>query len=174
MYLGMVQLGSALTSSVLFRNASDTPTDGASAPTYRVYGPSGLMTNGTGTLSSKDPSAAGGTITDATNATPIVITSASHGLTTGTRVTVASVGGNTAANGDFTVTSTGTNTFSLDSSVGNGAYTSGGTWHTSGLYAISFTPTGANGFVQGQNYVMLVTTTVSSVVKAEEFTFTVV
>jgi hypothetical protein len=67
------------------------------------------------------------TITAASNATPIVVTSTAHGLTTGDPVTVASVGGNTAANGDWVVTRVDANSFSLDGSVGNGAYTSGGT-----------------------------------------------
>ena len=68
------------------------------------------------------------TITDATNATPIVITtSTTHGLNTGNPVSVSGVLGNTAANGQWLITVTGTTTFSLDDSVGNGAYTSGGT-----------------------------------------------
>src|SRR5262245_51009020 len=67
------------------------------------------------------------TITGATNASPIVITSTAHGLSTGDRVTVASVGGNTNANGDWTVTRIDANTFSLDGSSGNATYTSGGT-----------------------------------------------
>lgn len=69
-----------------------------------------------------------GAVTDATNATPIVITSASHGLSTGTKVTIASVGGNTAANGTWIIDVVTANTFSLRTSVGNGAYTAGGTW----------------------------------------------
>lgn len=68
------------------------------------------------------------TVTGATNASPIVITtSASHLFATGDRVVVASVGGNTAANGEFTITKLSATTFSLDGSTGNGAYTSGGT-----------------------------------------------
>lgn len=67
------------------------------------------------------------TITAASNASPIVLTSTAHGLVTGDAVTVASVGGNTAANGNFVVTKVTDDTFSLDGSVGNGAYTSGGT-----------------------------------------------
>ena len=67
------------------------------------------------------------TITGASNAEPIVITSNGHGLTTGDFVTVASVGGNTAANGSWYVTRIDANTFSLDGSEGNGSYTSGGT-----------------------------------------------
>lgn len=65
-------------------------------------------------------------ITNATNASPIVVTAASHGLETGDRVTVASVGGNTAANGDWEVRVVSANTFELKGSTGNGAYTSGG------------------------------------------------
>lgn len=68
------------------------------------------------------------TVTAATNATPIVVTtSASHNLTTGDFVSVDSVGGNTAANGLRNVTVLSATTFSIDGSVGNGAYTSGGT-----------------------------------------------
>jgi hypothetical protein len=66
-------------------------------------------------------------VTGATNATPIVITTAAHGLATGDVVTIASVGGNTNANSTFKVTVLSTTTFSLDGSSGNAAYTSGGT-----------------------------------------------
>ncbi len=66
-------------------------------------------------------------ITGATNATPIVITIASHNLTDGDQVTIAGVLGNTAANGTWVIASVTTNTFGLVTSVGNGAYTSGGT-----------------------------------------------
>jgi hypothetical protein len=67
-------------------------------------------------------------ITGASNVTPIVITSAGHGLLTGHRVRIAGVTGNTAANGDFNITRIDANTFSLDSSAGNGNYAGGGTW----------------------------------------------
>jgi hypothetical protein len=66
-------------------------------------------------------------ITGATNAAPIVLTIASHGYVTGDQVLVAGVLGNTAANGDWTITVLTANTFSLNGSIGNGAYTSGGT-----------------------------------------------
>ena len=70
-----------------------------------------------------------GNVSGATNATPIVITtSAAHGLATGDLVTIASVSGNTAANGTWAITVLTTTTFKLDMSVGNAAYTSGGTW----------------------------------------------
>ncbi len=67
------------------------------------------------------------TITGATNTSPIQITVANHGLGTGETVVVASVGGNTAAIGTWVITVTGANTFTLNGSTGNGAYTSGGT-----------------------------------------------
>jgi len=70
-----------------------------------------------------------GSVTAASNATPIEITSnVSHGLTTGDAVVVASVGGNTAANGYWFIRVTADAKFVLIGSVGNGAYTSGGTW----------------------------------------------
>lgn len=75
-------------------------------------------------------------ITAATNASPMVITSTAHGLSTGDRVTIAAVGGNTNANGDWVVTVLTANTFKISSEAGyltgtfiagNAAYTSGGT-----------------------------------------------
>jgi hypothetical protein len=73
------------------------------------------------------PTAPPTTITGATNASPIVITDAAHGYVTGQQVQVAGVGGNTAANGTWTITVIDGSHFSLNGSTGNGAYTSGGT-----------------------------------------------
>ena len=65
-------------------------------------------------------------ISNATNATPIVITTGvAHGLATGDEVLIRGVLGNTAANGVWKVTMLTTTTFSLDGSVGNGAYSAG-------------------------------------------------
>lgn len=72
-----------------------------------------------------------GLITGATQANPCEITSASHGLSTGDEVQIYDVGGMTELNGFvFTITVTGTNTFTLDGidSTSYTAYTSGGTW----------------------------------------------
>lgn len=71
-------------------------------------------------------------ITNATNATPIVITKNSHGFEDGDTVFIANVGGNTAANGYRIVSASTANTFALldldgISVAGNGAYTTGGT-----------------------------------------------
>lgn len=68
-------------------------------------------------------------ISGATNATPIVITANGHGLSNGDLVAIASVGGNTAANGIWSIDNIAANTFELAGSTGSGAYTSGGSWY---------------------------------------------
>lgn len=67
------------------------------------------------------------TVTGATNANPIVITtSANHGLQSDDFVDVDAVGGNTNANGRYRIKVLSVTTFSLIAGVGNAAYTSGG------------------------------------------------
>jgi hypothetical protein len=68
-------------------------------------------------------------ITAASNASPIQLTLNGHGLTTGDKVEVRHVGGNTAANGIWTITRIDSNNVTLDGSTGNAAYTSGGSMH---------------------------------------------
>ena len=83
-----------------------------------------------GTLTLGESVSQSGTLTvnGATNASPIVVsTTASHGLVTGSKVTIASATGNTAANGTFTITNVDATHFSLNGSTGNGAWVSGGT-----------------------------------------------
>lgn len=64
---------------------------------------------------------------NASNTTPIEITTTTnHGFTTGDQVWIVGVGGNTAANGNWSITVTGLASFTLDTSAGNGAWTSGG------------------------------------------------
>jgi len=66
-------------------------------------------------------------ISNATNATPIVITTTSpHGLATGDFASITGVIGNTGSNGTWIITKIGASTFSLNNSVGNAAYASGG------------------------------------------------
>ena len=77
---------------------------------------------------------AAGAISGATNASPIVVTETGHGRATGDKANINGVGGNTAANNSYanpywTITVIDANTYSLDGSTGNGAYTSGGTAH---------------------------------------------
>lgn len=72
------------------------------------------------------------TITDATTATPIVITAPSHGLADGDTIIIAGVSGLSGANGRFLAGYLTANTFSLKTLAGanvagTGTYTSGGT-----------------------------------------------
>ena len=65
----------------------------------------------------------------ASNLGPITITSTpNHGLSNNDRVRVSGANGNTAANGDWTVTIVSPTQFSLNGSTGNGTYTNGGIW----------------------------------------------
>ncbi len=107
-------------------------TSGASAirtqpgDTIRIMGspaPTSLGQNGVWTSQALQATK---TVTGATNATPISITCTAHGYSTGDTVVVTGVVGNTAANGTWEITVTGTNTFTLDGSTGNGTG-SGGT-----------------------------------------------
>lgn len=65
-------------------------------------------------------------ISGATNAAPIVVTSPAHGFEEGEKVTIEDVQGNTAANGTWVISAVRTDSFSLVNSKGSGAYSSGG------------------------------------------------
>lgn len=146
MFQGFFELDDAAKLFLQARTSADVPVDADALPKFRVYGQSGVVHSGTCGFADS------GGLTGATNASPIVITQAAHGLTTGTKVTVSGVGGNTNANGTFTVTRVSASTFSLDGTTGNGSYTSGGSWHVVGLYSASFTLSEANGFDSEGNY----------------------
>ena len=103
---------------------------GSGVMTGTVYGYSRFL-DSEGRVSSVSPISApldrrgslSGAVTGATNASPIVVTSSSHGVTTGVKVHITGQQGNTAANGSWTVTRISDNTFSLDGSIGNGDWT---------------------------------------------------
>jgi len=78
----------------------------------------------------------------ASNATPIVITATTHGLSSGDIVQIDSVGGNTDADGIWAIEVVDADDFILLGSVGNGAYTSGGT------ISLVTPGTGASGFAK--------------------------
>lgn len=80
------------------------------------------------------------TITAATNASPIVITATAHGMADYDCVNITGVGGNTAANGLWSVRVVDANTINLVGSTGNAAYTSGG---TGSKVAIAYSPADA-------------------------------
>lgn len=168
-FLGFFSLDDTVYGTMLAKD-DGTLTDPDSLPTYRIYGPDGLVPGGTGTASYLQE----GTITGATNASPIVITSASHGLQNGQRVTVSGVGGNTAANGTFKVANVTTDTFELSGSTGNGAYTSGGTWHLTGQFKYSHAALAASGFERDTKYTVLGNFVYGSAVGSADDTFIVV
>lgn len=167
MYAGLFVLAELFHDLLQVHDADGLPLAPDAAPAVRVYGPSGSL-DGVG-----GPTAPAhtGTITAATNASPIVVTSTAHNLQTGARVTIASVLGNTAANGTFAVTRVGADTFSLDGSTGNGSYVSGGSWLVTGLYRASFTLAAPSGFDYGESYFAVYTWTVSGSARSEVHSF---
>lgn len=169
MYVGFAPIGANFVFPVVIKDGDQVAGDPTVAPTFRTYSGSGLMSGSQGSAAKLNT----GTITGATNASPIVITSVGHGLTTGTRVTITGVLGNTAANGTFTVTLINSSTFSLDGSTGNGTYSGSGAWHVTGVYSVTIPVTAGNGYVQGTTYSVLVTHSLSSVVYSNMYRFTV-
>lgn len=105
-------------------------------PTEYLFGSETSSNTGVRTISLiPKPDTTSLSVTDATNATPIVITTGTHGLSDGAQVRCVNVGGNTAANvlAYAKVTGYSTTTFAMYSDealtlpiAGNGAYTSGG------------------------------------------------
>ena len=86
-----------------------------------------LLFVGDSSQSSGLPPIASVPVSGASNASPIVITTASpHALTTGDIIWVSGVQGNTNANGKWTVTVVDTTHFQLNTSSGSGGYTQGG------------------------------------------------
>lgn len=164
MYAGFVNFGNTLQVLAQTLNTG-SPAIPDAAPTWRIYGQSGVIANGTGVLLEH------GTITGVTNSNPAVITSTNSNLTTGEVVTITGVLGATGVNGTFQVTRVDQSTFSVQVAAG-GAYSSGGTWQTTGLYSISI-DTSAGGFDAGVTYTIIVTYAISSVFFTEEITFTV-
>jgi len=111
-----------------------TLTSGATAAriapgdTVRIMGspaPTSLGINGTWTDGPLPATIAFGS---STNATPIVVTKASHGLTTGDTVVCTGHATNTNANGTWEVNVLTSSTFELTGSVGNGVGGSTGTF----------------------------------------------
>ena len=117
-----------------FANRWKTITSGATAArtapgdTIRIMGspaPTSLGINGTWTDGPLNATVA---ITSSTNATPIVVTRNSHGLSNGDTVIVNGHTTNTKANGVWEIANVAANTFELVGSVGNGVGGATGTF----------------------------------------------
>src|SRR3989442_668334 len=139
LFAGFVVQESTLNAVLLCKDNNGKPVNADALPTFRLYGPAGYL-GLSGTCSLLDS----GSVSGATNANRIVVTSTAHGLASGAVVTIAGVLGNTAANTTAAVTVIDANTFSI-AVAGNGAYTSGGVWNLAGAYRYSVACTGANG-----------------------------
>lgn len=169
-FAGFVALDDTLNKTTISVSSVFAPLDADALPVYRIYGPNGFMI--TGSLAFKDT----GSIQGASNASPTVVTSANHGLTTGMKITISGILGNTGANGTYVVTKLTSNTFSIavDTSAG-GVYSGGGSWHVVGLYSASITPTAGNSFAAGVSYSVVVHASYSSVLELiDEYQFEVV
>jgi hypothetical protein len=113
-------------------------------------------------------------ITGATNASPIVITSNSHGFAVGDTVVIDGVGGNTAANNVWVISAQDTNTFTLTSSTGNGSYTSGGYAVNLGPSSVSDNYDDFSAALVGAKVNLANKTKTAGVADADDVTFTAV
>ncbi len=117
-----------------------------------------------------------------TSATPMVVTSNSHGFSNGDIVVIGGVLGMTAANGTWVVASVATNTFAL-TTFGDGATALNSTFnsaYTSGGYAVNLTLASANTDVDAgilpsgtpQTQALTTVTVTNGVFDADDPTFT--
>lgn len=141
-------------------SAGLSPVDPDAAPTFRVYGESSLLGNGTATQ------AVAGSIGGVTNANPAVVNAPAHGLTSGTVVTVAGVLGATGANGSSPVTVVDPDHFSVPRAAG-GAYTSGGAWAVTGLWAALVDTSIRTQMEPGRAYTLIADYAVSAVLRVD-------
>lgn len=169
MYQGFIDENDGGTLVFQIRTAAGAPVEPDATPKFKIVGPSGLISGAS--ASGNASSLESGNVTGATNVSPIVVTAAGHSVVVGQSVKVAGVGGNTAANGQFLVSAVTSNTFTLTGSTGNGSYTSGGTWRTTGLYKVTISST--QGLTPGQTYTCILTWLESGVQRSMQCTFTV-
>lgn len=170
MYQGFIDADEGGTLIFQLRTSAGAPVEPDSAPKFKIVGPSGII-NGSSSFGSAS-SLESGTVTNATNTTPIQLTLtpvSSNPVAVGQSITVSGVNGNTGANGTFILSAT--NPPTLTGSVGNGAYTNGGVWKTTGLYKVTITST--QGMTPGQTYSCILTWLEGGVQRSLQASFTV-
>lgn len=121
-------LGGQVGYAILFQSLAQSNTD-PSIAVRNIAVRYNQFKNFASGISMATPTYVSRTITNASNTSPIVITtSTAHNYQTGDRVRIEGVLGNTAANVSTspTITVLSPTTFSIDGSSGNGAYISGG------------------------------------------------
>lgn len=160
----LITLGATLFFPILVKNSSGVPINADAAPTVRIYGPTagaGVMANGSKTCSLMHSGSVSNVVDNGSGACRVT-TSSAHGLSTGQRVTIASVGGATGVNGTHVVTVINSTTFDCDGSTFGGAYTSGGTWNVTGLYYFTADITSGDSYQSGKVYHVLADYAISS------------
>lgn len=165
-FLQHVMLGETLQGHLFVRNSAGEPRDADSAPGYRIYGPDGLMQNGTGSISTfldeKDIS----TVTVGTN--EVTINSTAHGITVGTVIKVSGVSGLTpdiSSTSNYYAVSSVVNANSFKIPVTGVSGTPGystAKWHVAGLYTYSHAIVGASGYERSKKYLVLGSATVET------------
>lgn len=135
-HIGFVTAGDDLLIPLLTRTPGTLIVASAdAAPSYVIYDSDGLnqvVAGGSGPFALRHS----GTVTGCVTSGGLIkiTTPTTHGLVTGQVVDVASVGGVAAATGTWPITVVNSTSFTLNGSTFSGVYTSGGTWHVTGLY----------------------------------------
>lgn len=172
MFAGYVSLEGTFYGSLLTTENGEL-TDADALPTYRIYGPSGIMTGGSGTMAYRQS----GSISTIEATTPIRVNmSAAHNLQTGQRLTISGVSGAVAGtvNGQtFLVTVIDADTVDLQSTTAAGTGT-GGSWHLTGQYTMSHAALSANGYEVNETYTVIYSGIIGGVSGAGIDTFAVV
>lgn len=145
--------------------STGTPVSPDAAPTYRIYGDSGLVASGT------LDNLLTGVVSNVTNTNPAVITDTDHKLTSGTVVVITGVVGATGVNSqNLVATYVTADTFSVPVAAG-GAYVSGGAWVVVGAYVVNCDSTVRAALEAGRAYACIIDYDVSSVHKTEILRF---
>lgn len=168
----LIDASSDVVLPVAFVDPSTGALDTADAlPTFRIIGDDGAVEGGNGTAALMES----GTISAiATGATTTVTCDAAHGLSTGAVVTITGADGTSNVNGTHPITVTGSTTFTFNDVVSSGTYTSGASWFTPGLYALTLDSVIRAALEAGRNYLCLCNGTFSSVIRTQQIRFTVV
>lgn len=149
-------------------DSNGSPATPDAAPTYRIYGASGLVASGTTSI------LLSGDISNVSNTNPAVVTDTAHGLTTGTVVRISGVVGATGVNGsNLVATRVSADTYSVPVAAG-GAYVSGGSWVAVGLYIVTADGTVRPSLEAGQAYFVVFDYKISAVDHCEILRFVAV
>lgn len=138
-------------------------------PTFRVITGNGPVANGGGTAAVLETEAISAITTGATT----TVTSAGHNLSTGAVVTISGAAGTTGVNGTHSITVVDANTFTFNDVSTSGTYTSGASWLTPGLYAVTLDSTLRSALEPGRNYALVCYAVIAGSVRTQDVRFQV-